>query len=367
MSLRAGSTSGVSHVINYELPNVPEQYVHRIGRTARAGKDGIAIAFCAEDERDYLKDIRKKTDAEFERLPLPDNFRAVVEGVGPTKRAAASVCQAQGSPTGDAASGPSPRTSIPPARAVPAARAVGRRRKRGAGRPAVAAAATAGAAAPHAAPNCRGGRPFPARFPVHSRRPRKGCGLVVGQPFEHPFADVAAQVEQRGRILRAHQQPHLDRIAPRVGHLHHLHTAVPARIVRDLAFEFGADRADPGRRVEIEHHRTQQLRGFLGPVLERAHEEVRCRHDQPPLVPNLDHHIGRADVLDPPHSPSTITTSSILIGSVGAICTPAISDLSAGCAAPPTARPARPPRRPASPRYRARRGSTAAPARRSRK
>ena len=79
---------GVSHVINYELPNVPEQYVHRIGRTARAGKDGIAIAFCAEDERDYLKDIRKKTDAEFERLPLPDNFRAVVEGVGPTKRAA---------------------------------------------------------------------------------------------------------------------------------------------------------------------------------------------------------------------------------------------------------------------------------------
>ena len=79
---------GVSHVINYELPNVPEQYVHRIGRTARAGKDGIAIAFCAEDERDYLRDIRRNTDAEFERLPLPDNFRAVVEGVGPTKRAA---------------------------------------------------------------------------------------------------------------------------------------------------------------------------------------------------------------------------------------------------------------------------------------
>ncbi len=76
---------GVSHVINYELPNVPEQYVHRIGRTARAGADGVAIAFCAEDERAYLKDIRKVTDAEFERLPLPENFRAVVEGVGPTK------------------------------------------------------------------------------------------------------------------------------------------------------------------------------------------------------------------------------------------------------------------------------------------
>ncbi|TNE29730.1 MAG: DEAD/DEAH box helicase [Alphaproteobacteria bacterium] len=78
---------GVSHVINYELPNVPEQYVHRIGRTARAGKDGVAIAFCAEDERAYLKDIQRNTDATFERLPLPERFRAVVEGVGPTKRA----------------------------------------------------------------------------------------------------------------------------------------------------------------------------------------------------------------------------------------------------------------------------------------
>ncbi len=78
---------GVSHVINYELPNVPEQYVHRIGRTARAGADGVAIAFCAEDERAYLKDINKQTDASFERLPLPENFRAVVEGVGPTKPA----------------------------------------------------------------------------------------------------------------------------------------------------------------------------------------------------------------------------------------------------------------------------------------
>ena len=78
---------GVSHVINYELPNVPEQYVHRIGRTARAGKDGIAIAFCGEDERSYLKDIRKVTKAELDRLDLPENFRAVVEGEGPTKPA----------------------------------------------------------------------------------------------------------------------------------------------------------------------------------------------------------------------------------------------------------------------------------------
>ena len=76
----------MSHVINYDLPNLPEQYVHRIGRTARAGKDGIGLAFCAEDERSYLKDIKKTTDVDFQRLDLPENFRAVVEGVGPTTK-----------------------------------------------------------------------------------------------------------------------------------------------------------------------------------------------------------------------------------------------------------------------------------------
>ncbi|MEB3415240.1 DEAD/DEAH box helicase [Alteriqipengyuania sp. WL0013] len=76
---------GVSHVINYELPNVSEQYVHRIGRTARAGRDGVAISFCAEDERYYLKDIQKLTGVTLTRLPLPDNFRAVVEQGDPVK------------------------------------------------------------------------------------------------------------------------------------------------------------------------------------------------------------------------------------------------------------------------------------------
>ncbi len=67
---------GVSHVVNYELPNVPEQYVHRIGRTARAGKDGQAIAFCAEDERPLLRDIERDTRQKIPVLALPDNFRA---------------------------------------------------------------------------------------------------------------------------------------------------------------------------------------------------------------------------------------------------------------------------------------------------
>jgi ATP-dependent RNA helicase RhlE len=49
----------ISHVINFDLPNIPESYVHRIGRTARAGEEGTSYSFCAAEERDYLRDIEK--------------------------------------------------------------------------------------------------------------------------------------------------------------------------------------------------------------------------------------------------------------------------------------------------------------------
>ncbi len=49
----------ISHVVNYELPNIPESYVHRIGRTARAGADGIALSFCDREETEFLRDIQK--------------------------------------------------------------------------------------------------------------------------------------------------------------------------------------------------------------------------------------------------------------------------------------------------------------------
>ena len=74
IAARGIDVSGVSHVINFELPNVPEQYVHRIGRTARAGASGIAIAFCADDERPYLRDIEKLTRQKLTVEPLPDDF-----------------------------------------------------------------------------------------------------------------------------------------------------------------------------------------------------------------------------------------------------------------------------------------------------
>lgn len=49
----------LTHVVNYELPNIPETYVHRIGRTGRAGLSGIALSFCDAEEKEYLRDIHK--------------------------------------------------------------------------------------------------------------------------------------------------------------------------------------------------------------------------------------------------------------------------------------------------------------------
>jgi ATP-dependent RNA helicase RhlE len=59
VAARGIDVDGISHVINYELPEVPETYVHRIGRTARAGATGIAISLCASDERDQLRGIER--------------------------------------------------------------------------------------------------------------------------------------------------------------------------------------------------------------------------------------------------------------------------------------------------------------------
>jgi len=74
IAARGIDVSGVSHVFNFELPNVPEQYVHRIGRTARAGATGVAISFVADDERPYLRDIEKLTRVRPSIVPLPENF-----------------------------------------------------------------------------------------------------------------------------------------------------------------------------------------------------------------------------------------------------------------------------------------------------
>jgi len=59
IAARGIDVDGITHVINFDLPNEPESYVHRIGRTARAGAEGIAISFCDAEERTFLRDIEK--------------------------------------------------------------------------------------------------------------------------------------------------------------------------------------------------------------------------------------------------------------------------------------------------------------------
>ncbi|SCW84440.1 ATP-dependent RNA helicase RhlE [Sphingobium faniae] len=81
IAARGIDVSGVSHVINFEMPNVPEQYVHRIGRTARAGAEGVAISFVADDERPYLKAIERTTKVKLDVVPLPDNFMEAVRNL----------------------------------------------------------------------------------------------------------------------------------------------------------------------------------------------------------------------------------------------------------------------------------------------
>ena len=74
IAARGIDVPGVSAVFNFELPNVAEQYVHRIGRTARAGKGGLAISYVAGDERPFLRDIVKLTGVTPGAIALPKDF-----------------------------------------------------------------------------------------------------------------------------------------------------------------------------------------------------------------------------------------------------------------------------------------------------
>lgn len=78
----------LSHVINYDLPNVPETYVHRIGRTGRADASGIALSFCADEERSYLKDIQKLINQHIPvnaDHPYPDTGKSAMEIIQPPR------------------------------------------------------------------------------------------------------------------------------------------------------------------------------------------------------------------------------------------------------------------------------------------
>ena len=81
IAARGIDVDDVSHVFNYDLPDVAETFVHRIGRTARAGKDGIAISFCSPDEEQDLRAIEKLT-----RIRIPEGDQAIYEKLPPPQK-----------------------------------------------------------------------------------------------------------------------------------------------------------------------------------------------------------------------------------------------------------------------------------------
>ena len=91
IAARGIDVDGISHVVNFDLPNVPETYVHRIGRTARAGADGIAISLCDAEEMALLRDIEKLI-----RMSLPMSDRRSQ----PQHAEERSAARASGSPDG---------------------------------------------------------------------------------------------------------------------------------------------------------------------------------------------------------------------------------------------------------------------------
>lgn len=101
IAARGIDIDNVSHVINFELPNISESYVHRIGRTARAGAEGIAISFCDAEERAFLKEIEKLIGRTIEidatqpyhslnvanaRVMSPGKAKAMIEGRTQSRR-----------------------------------------------------------------------------------------------------------------------------------------------------------------------------------------------------------------------------------------------------------------------------------------
>ena len=83
IAARGIDVDGVSHVVNYDLPNIPESYVHRIGRTARAGAAGIAISFCDHEEAPFLRDIERLI-----RMSIPATDRRTGTAPGAPPRSA---------------------------------------------------------------------------------------------------------------------------------------------------------------------------------------------------------------------------------------------------------------------------------------
>jgi ATP-dependent RNA helicase RhlE len=107
IAARGIDIDAVSHVINFDLPNVPETYVHRIGRTARAGASGVAMSFCDGEERAYLVDIERLIGRHIERVE-DHRYPSVSKPPPPT-----DLARKGGGPSGKPAAGGRPAARSP--------------------------------------------------------------------------------------------------------------------------------------------------------------------------------------------------------------------------------------------------------------
>ncbi len=132
IAARGIDVDGVTHVVNFDLPNVPETYVHRIGRTARAGAEGVAVSFCDAEERPYLADIEKLIKMRIERVEAdalgiaadhtPEPPRAPHPGRRPQHAPNARSAQPRRAPQGRAPQKPIQRSNQSGARRAPQSR-----------------------------------------------------------------------------------------------------------------------------------------------------------------------------------------------------------------------------------------------------
>ncbi len=203
IAARGIDVDGISHVVNFELPNIPESYVHRIGRTARAGAEGEAISFCSNDERAFLRDIERLTKVKLTVVGGGDSGWSPVERSGPRQPSRGGHEQRnanagrparkphhRGQATARGPEGRGEGHDTQPVRAQEPRRQEGPRNEghRNESRPAHAKPAR------HEAPRHEGPRQEPKRHEGGSQRPQRPQGKASGSTS---YGGLVAQLNQR--------------------------------------------------------------------------------------------------------------------------------------------------------------------------
>ena len=211
IAARGIDISELSHVFNYDLPEVPETYVHRIGRTARAGADGVAISFCSTEEREYLAGIEK-----LNRKKIPVVTGHPWEGMPPAQPQAVQQPARKGAAKARSAAKAAPapeleseepmqnpdRQNSDEGRHLSASAKRRRRRRRAMDRSEAAAPAAQAAAKPEEKKNPQ---PEQRREKPEAKKPQQPRQTVARKP---------AQPAPRAEEVRTEKQPRREKAQP---------------------------------------------------------------------------------------------------------------------------------------------------------